>query len=411
MKTKKVTILAATFSGNKGAAAMLQSIILNLKSDVEFFNVLSVYPKEDRKQNPHQNVRIISAKPEEVIFITFPLALLYYLVSWIKPLRKLLLKNKLLVGFYETDLTVDAAGISFVDSRGIVMNTYNFMCIAIPVLLGKEVVKFSQAMGPFDRFWNRTLAKIVLPKVTQICARGEVTMGHLKSIGLNNIKLCADGAFSMKDSDRAKMAIDNLIRSDEFYSKPIVSVSISSVVEKYCSKVGIDYIGILAKFIDYLIEEKKYGVLIISNAAREGKHGKKNNDLIVCQDVYDHVSNKAKCRYYSKEFTPEEIREMIGLSNILVASRFHAMIGGLHESVPVLLVGWSHKYKEVLDMFDLSKYASDYKNLNFEDLVKEFNRIEIDHEDIIKKIQKNLPQVKGSSYNNIEIIKDILRVQ
>ncbi len=64
------------------------------------------------------------------------------------------------------------AGVSFVDSRGFVMNTYAFVSILVPMLLSLPVVKYSQALGEFKNFINKTYAKIILPHLKLICARG-----------------------------------------------------------------------------------------------------------------------------------------------------------------------------------------------------------------------------------------------
>lgn len=402
----KISILATTFAGNKGAAAMLQSVVKNLDPNYSY-NLLSVYPEEDRQQNPYSNLRVVDCKPEKIIFIAFPLAILYFLLNWIQPFRRLLLKHPILGALHEADLVLDVAGITFVDSRGFVMNTYNFICVATPLLLGKKVIKYSQALGPFNNFWNRLWAKMVLPRMEKICARGEITYLHLAELKLKNVELCADGAFIMPDDPVATRNIQTLISGDSlFSSRPIVSISISSVVRKYCAKVGIPYEEIMARFIDHLIENKGYGVVIIANAAREGKSGHKNNDLHVCDHVFGLVKNKEYCRWYHKEFTPEEIRELISLSKLMVASRFHAMIGALYKEVPVLLIGWSHKYKEVLDMFELGRNATDYNTLNLEALLSEFDRFESEAEEIKIKISAHLQKVKESSMKNIHCIRD-----
>lgn len=405
----KIAILAATFSGNKGAAAMLQSIIKNVSGELDnvHYDVLSVYPDEDREQNPYDNAHVVSCKPEEIIFIAFPLAILFYLFKFIKPIKNLILKNTILKSFYHSDLVVDAAGISFVDSRGFIMNTYNFICIAVSLLLGKKVIKFSQAIGPFNTFWNRLLGKLVLPKVDVICARGKSTEGHLLDLGLTNVELCADGAFSMKDNVKAIEYVSNIIEEDKFYTKEVIGLSISSVVDKYCKKNGIDYVGIMSDFVDYL-NKKDYGVLIIANAARQGKIKPKNNDLLVCQEVYDMVTDKNLCRWYSEEYAPEIIREFISYTKILVASRFHAMIGALEKHIPVLLIGWSHKYKEVLEMFEIEEYGSSYKNLDIEDLIKSFEKLENEYQNVKELIDKNIDYVKASSYRNIKLIVECL---
>ncbi len=97
----KIGITATNFSGNKGAAAMLQSIVKNVKKERinTEFSLFSVYPNEDIEQNPYDYLSIVSAKPEQVIFIAFPLAIIYGLFKFVPPLRKLLLRNRILKRF------------------------------------------------------------------------------------------------------------------------------------------------------------------------------------------------------------------------------------------------------------------------------------------------------------------------
>lgn len=405
MKTITIGITAADFAGNKGAAAMLQTIIKNVmreKDNVEF-KLFSVYPYEDRIQNPYENLEVISCKPEEIIFIAFPLSVLYSLLGFIKPIKDMILKNRILSGIDECDFIVDAAGISFVDSRGLIMNTYNFICAATPLLMKKEVYKFSQAMGPIRGVVNRFLAKLVLPKLSKIIARGQYTYDYLKELELSNVEIGADGAFNMLDLDEASEYVEQLTVNDDFYKKDVIGVSISSVVFKYCNKVGIDYIGVMLKFIKYL-QKKGYGVLIIANAARKGNDKHKNNDLIVCNKVYKRIRNKELCRWYDDEFAPEIIRELISQCRILVASRFHAMIGALEKETPVLLIGWSHKYEEVLDMFHIGEYAIDYKKMNYDDLVAAFEKLDSSYGNVRQQLKDNISDVKRSSYKSIEMI-------
>ena len=407
---KVIGITATDFAGNKGAAAMLQAIVKNVKKEIEDveFKLFSVYPREDESQNPYSYLEVVACKPEQIIFIGFPLAILYKLLCRVSFIKKLLLKNKILKGIDECDFIVDAAGISFVDSRGFVMNTYNFICVATPLLLGKKVIKFSQAMGPFNSFWNKLWAKLTLPHVTKICARGEVTYKHLIQLGLKNVEVCADGAFSMLDDEMSKKQVQAMLETYKLSKGEYVTLSISSVVNKYCKKNNFIYVGKMRELITYL-NDRGYKVLIIANAARKGNSKNKNNDLLVCSEVYGSLENKAGCIWIEEEFTPEVIRELIGNSRMLIASRFHAMIGALEKGIPVLLIGWSHKYKEVLDMFKVGEYATDYKELSFESIIAKFEQLDQDYDSIRASIVNHLDKVKNSSYKNIQIILDELR--
>ena len=411
MRDVFIGITAASYSGNKGAAAMLQSSIKQLHDiygDRLNINLMSVYPREDKKQLPFDFINITSTKPEQLLFIAFPLAVLYKIFKWCPPIKKLIAKNKIIKTYLKTDLVVDEAGISFVDSRGFVMNTYAFVCAAVPMLVGTPVVKYSQALGTFKNPYNRFLAKWILPKLKLICARGQGTYDNLMGIGVkDNVKLCADGAFSMEDSEYWNKEVDKVCKEDSFYNDNVIGLSISSVVEKKCAKMGIAYKDTMVSFVNWL-GDQGYNVLLIANAARINSEKSRNNDLMVGDAIFEAVADKSKVRWYHKEMDAEEIRAYIGKCRYLVASRFHAMIGSLEQKVPVLLIGWSHKYQEVLDMFELGQYAIDFSKLELSELEKSFNDFVSAEDDIRKKLDKNLDQVLASSRNNIKYISEII---
>lgn len=411
MRDVFIGITAASYSGNKGAAAMLQSSIKqlhNIYGDRLNINLMSVYPGEDKKQLPFDFINITSTKPEQLLFITFPLAVLYKLFKWCPPIKKLIAKNKIIKTYLKTDLVVDEAGISFVDSRGFVMNTYAFVCAAVPLLVGTPVVKYSQALGTFKNPYNRFLAKWILPKLKLICARGQGTYDNLMGIGIkDNVKLCADGAFSMEDSEYWNAEVNKICGEDSFYNENVVGLSISSVVEKKCAKMGIAYKDTMVSFVNYL-NESGYHVILIANAARINSEKSRNNDLLVGDAIYNDIADKTKVRWYHKEMDAEEIRAYIGKCRYLVASRFHAMIGSLEQKVPVLLIGWSHKYQEVLDMFELGQYAIDFSKLELSELKESFRNFISNEKDIRAKLDKNLDKVLESSKNNIKYISEII---
>ena len=413
MRDITIAITAASYSGNKGAAAMLQSSIKQLRDRYGHrlnIRLMSVYPSEDREQIPHDFVHIVPCKPEQLLFTAFPLAVLHRAFCWLPPVRKLIEKNKIIRAYRECDLVIDEAGISFVDSRGPVMNTYAFVCAAVPMLVGTPVVKYSQAMGTFKNPLNKFLAKWILPKVKLICARGQGTYENLHGIGIkDNVKLCADGAFTMEDDETIAAAVEDVCRNDSFYTDKVVGLSVSSVVQKKCEAMGIDYTGAMVEFIDGL-NDRGYPVLIIANAARIHSQKPRNNDLMVCDAVYDRVKNKDLVRWYHKEMDAEEIRSYIGKCRYLVASRFHAMIGALQKKVPVLLVGWSHKYQEVLDMFGLGQYAIDFSELNASSLLGEFDRFVENEVPIRRNIEEHYDAVMESSRKNIVYIGDVIDV-
>jgi len=414
MRELTVAITAASYYGNKGAAAMLQSAVKQLYLKYGAFltvYLMSTYPKADKKLLPFDFIKVVSCKPLNLLFIAFPAVLLFYLFNRVFPIRLLLKKNKIIRAYTETDIVLDMAGVSFVDSRGFIMNIYAAVTMIVPLMMKIPVVKYSQGLGSFKSFYNRMLAKTILPKMALIIARGEITRKQLSDIGIiKNVKICADGAFTMPDDKNITSDINNLCKTDDFYLKSYISLSPSSVVESKCKKLNINYHSVIVDFIKYLTEHG-FGVLLIANAARLGSKKPRNNDLPICDKVYNSIADKRLIRYYHEEMPPEKIRELIGRSLLFIGSRFHAMIAALEKNIPVLILGWSHKYKEVLDMFSLGSWVVDYKVLSKSILVKNFNEVLSSKETINKSISENLPDVKESSLRNIQYFCDVVEQQ
>lgn len=404
----KIGILAATFSGNKGAAAMLCSIVDNISKGHENieFNIMSVYPIQDKKQCYYDNCTIISAKPEEILFKAFPLSILYKLLGKVGFFKDLFLRNKTLMGFYDSDFIIDAAGISFVDSRGFVLNTYNFVCMAIPLLLNKRVLKFSQALGPMNKLYNKIYAKLVLSKLEVICARGEKTREYLEQLGLKNIENCADGGFLLNVRKEHLTKIMPLLKTNLFFKDEFICLSISSVVYKYCRDNNIDYIKIMIDFIKLLIEDTN--VYLLANAAREDSYKLKNNDLPVCREIMQSFVGNKKVLFYDREFTPYEIWHFVSKSRALIGSRFHAMIAALCFNIPVMLLGWSHKYKEVMDEFGLKDNSMDYKVLTYPLLIESYMKFIQNLDNDRESIAKNRAKVLKSSEKNFLLIGELI---
>ncbi len=54
---------------------------------------------------------------------------------------------------------------------------------------------------------------------------------------------------------------------------------------------------------------------------------------------------------------------------MLIASRFHSLVFALSEGVPVLALGWSHKYQELLRPFGLENFVVDHNQLEIDGII------------------------------------------
>jgi len=394
----EIAVIGATLSGNKGAASMLQSVLDNLPpllGDVRF-HVLSVYPAADREINRDPRVEIVPARPAALVLAT-PLAALWALLNRLGLGKRLLASSPILTALRRSQLLIDVSGISFSDGRVLELG-YNVACLLPSLLMGQPVVKYSQAMGPFRTLLNRSLARSLLPRLALVIARGERTQEFLRELGLDGVPVCADAAFSMlePETEESRQALAAL---DRFDGRRIVGISPSSVVENYARRHGIDYPQVMADLADRIIGAG-YGVYLIAHAVRRSRRRGRTSDVETCQTIYGKVRARTYCHLVVEDYAPTTLRAVIGECDFFVASRFHAMVSSLARGVPTVVTGWSHKYVEVLDMFELGEWAVGYQQLDADALWDMFQRLVARETEVRAKIARHLPGVVASSKEN-----------
>ncbi len=301
---KKVSIVGATISGNKGAEAMLCTTIRRIEEkypDSKFY-IYSYSPREDKTLLSKQtNLTVFSSTPLYLVFILFPLSIIYSLFKFIF-LDKLLYLcfPSSVSSLSNSDVLIDIAGVSYMDGREIFL-PFNILTILPAILLGTPVVKFSQGMGTFNNFFTKIAAKIFLSKCDMIFARGELTYKYLNDFfhHKKNYRLASDVSFCFKKCDSlsseneeyVKNVIKNIIKNKET-SNNIIGICPSSIVYNKSLKNGTQYISTISYIIQKLLENDSNTILLFPNATRESSNNLRNNDLPIIKMIIEELQKK-----------------------------------------------------------------------------------------------------------------------
>jgi len=85
------------------------------------------------------------------------------------------------------------------------------------------------------------------------------------------------------------------------------------------------------------------------------------------------------------------------------------MISALCVHVPSIVPAWSHKYKEIMEEFELTDFVIEMDELSA-DILMEKSRVILEATESIKeKIERNLERIKSSSLRQIEYILEFLK--
>jgi len=407
----RIATLGAALTANKGAASMLLALIDNLPAAVGAcqIDVLTTYPRDDREELERTSsalpVRIVSCRPWQLVFPMLPLALLVALSRKLGSPGRWLCLTPAMKALADADVVADLAGISFSDGRGLPILAYNTLMTGIPVLMGIPVVKCSQAMGPFREPKTRLAAKVVLRSVRRVLARGQDTYQHLSDLGEVRAEQSTDLAYLLSVPDsahrEAQQLIDGWADNEDF-----VILIPSTVVRRYCEARQIPYLDIMCDFVRK-VNAQEHRLLVLPHAARPNRSASHMNDLPLVRQIGEKVGGDQTLAL-DRDLGPRVLRTLIGRSEAVITARFHGLISALATGTPALVIGWSHKYREVLQDFGLEEWAMDYHDLNADDLFARYGDLLAARQSVRAAINRHLPDAIAEAHRNIDAMAEFI---
>jgi len=423
-KKPTIAIIGGTVWGNRGAEAMLVTVIGRIRQDFPdaHFNIFSYYLKKDRTLVSDPHIHFYDGSPLSLVANHFLGVIVLKALSFlrIKPKHSRFLKTANALA--QSDVLLDIGGITFSDGREKFL-PFNILTIWPTMLVGTPVIKLAQAVGPFDHTLNRILAKYFLSRCAHVFLRGKNSTQHISRLNLPSDKTSSapdiaflyDPRYSLSNENAQKAySIVGQIRREQEFGKQIIVIAPSILVDKKLRKKGLDYTDLLLSALGDRNPEKFFFVFM-PNATREGSPKQHNNDILMIDKIMQRLKGsnlpeafQNTCAYIDFDINTQAIRQVISHADLLITSRYHAMISGLALSVPTIVIGWSHKYQETMASFGLSDYALSISEIN-RDLSPAINEALEQSPHIQARIKDHLPLVREQADSQFRNIRQYFR--
>ena len=403
----RFVITGVTLTGNMGGSAMLHATLQQLRCrfPAAQFELLSIYPEADRKCNPESDLEIVPATPLKLLVWYMPLALLGAVGSSIR--RLLSRRSAYFKSLEAADAIIDLSGIALVDGRGLPLLWYNLSCALPGIIWGKPVFKLSQALGPFKTTINRLLAKPLLQHCAVVVARGGQSQEFLSELGIREPRALPDVSFALTIHEDIRHQADRVFRELDDSDRPWVIVSPSQVVANLCGSRGVNFLEQMRQFVEGLLKDETYNVLVLPHSLGTGRS--KNNDIDLCRELYFRLSSKERVFLHVPAEDPVLLRAMIGRAAFFIGCRFHAVVAALITGVPCLVLGWSHKYREMAAAFDADIPSLDFSAFSADALTEAFQSAWQMREVTHAKLQANGPAVKALAIINFDLVEAYMK--
>jgi len=377
----KVFITSTNCSWNKGSAAQVIStmeILAKYFNKIEFI-LSSQYPNLDKKeaQKNNYNIKIVdfikqvdnSNSYKQYMYIKLQIisrliqCIKYKIFKSLKINNEYISRNDWLKELAECDIVINLSGDSFSDGKGgnILWSGLEALCC---IVLKKPLVFFSQSIGPF-RKRNMLLAKYCLNKAKIIIVREEISKEYLDNLNIKSpIYITADCAFILKPANYER--IKNILEEEQVSIKknPLIGVSTNVLFDRENEMYSQE----MAQLIDVIIEKFDAQIMIIPHVISPFKDGS-NDDRAAGVKIFEQCRNKDNIILIKGEYSPQELKGLIGLTDAFIGGRMHANIAALSSAIPTIAIAWSHKYYGIMSAVGQEQYAFNFKYMKLEVLL------------------------------------------
>ena len=378
----RIALIGGSIKNNFGGPSIILGTVKVLR---EFF--------------PHSEIIFLSCKKEDTYVNPKD-----YLLDRIAILPRNILKYVLFLlrELKDVDMVLDIWGIAFSDmleERKILGKIREGIHFIIGKLLKKCVIKYTTDIGPLYSIWSVSIVKFFLNIVDIIFARSKETARLLKEINVKKpIVIAPDAAFI---ADSIKVNKYAFFGNRKIHRKKIAGISVSHTITKFEKSKGF-YIKLITEVIEYLIKEKDMIVILIPNEVYNGE-----DDSHIAEVIYNNVRYKDHIIVLRKKYTAKELKGIIGLCDILIASRYHSIIAALSQGIPTLAIGWHHKYYGVMDLVGLGDFVYDISKLNLNDILKKIDYMTENYLAIKEKILNKLDKIVKEVFYTGDLIKKV----
>lgn len=268
--------------------------------------------------------------------------------SLIQASSPLVPSNRHVIAESGIDVVLDISGFAYSDSWGPRTAARRAEMYRQKQDHGATIVIMPQAFGPFTDETIRDAVGSIVSSASLTFARDPISLRHL-----NEIEDLPATVLSAPD-------FTNLLVPDESASAPNLPAPVAIVpnvrmLDKTDEYRAEEYVRFIHTCIEHLAES--VGAYLLIHETRD-------------HELARQLANDSPARVeIITETDPLILKSYLGSSLFVVGSRYHALVSALSQGVPVLAVGWSHKYDALLaeyqltdNVFTVSASPSDIRN-------------------------------------------------
>jgi colanic acid/amylovoran biosynthesis protein len=259
-----------------------------------------------------------------------------------------------------TDAVVDIQGFTGSDEFGPQPAIHRRRSYELASATGNRVILMPQSWGPFENPVVRENVSALVRLADVVFARERQSLEYLADlpgVDVGRVVLAPDIAFQFRsdppEAGQMLLAGHGLPPG----RRPLVGITPNMrIVERTHGKAGDNvYFRSLVEISRFFLDETDCGLVLIPHEHTPGRA----NDPELCASLAASLDAPDRVISLTGQESAASIKSLIGQLEFLVASRYHSLVAAISMRTPVAVIGWSHKYDELMQRAGLAEWIVD----------------------------------------------------
>ena len=134
------------------------------------------------------------------------------------------------------------------------------------------------------------------------------------------------------------------------------------------------------------------------------------DDRSIAREVFQLTRNKKGFKILTKDYSPEELKGMIGYMDLFIGTRMHSNIFAASTCVPTIAIGYRHKTKGIMEMLGIEKYECEMSTLQFRDIIQKIQDAWTNKETLKESLKIKVEYLQERALYNGELVKNFVQV-
>lgn len=336
------------------------------------------------------------------------LPLLVYRISGWLPARLLpAILQAVLQAYVASDAVISVGGgFLYSSARGVTLLIHAYS-IFLAHAAGKPVYMLPQSFGPFRKPWECAVIRFVLGRARAILVREPVSMQQLHACRIPEARLhlIPDLGFSFSSTvPPALQETKNKLQAAISRPVPRLGITVIDWGAQFSDFSQQDvYELAMAEAAEYFCQETGGSVIFYPQVCGPDPA---QDDRLPARRVAAHLKHRGDAVIVLEErYHPAVLKLAYAQMDVFLGTRMHSNIFALSEGVPVLAIGYLHKTRGIMQMFDLDEWVVDIKTITGEALVNKLGMLLKQQEAVARLIQERLPGIRSGILEVSKLIR------